>query len=241
MSLASAERIAHLEAELEASHVAEREGLIDAQTLMARIRVLEAGSPRRGAQSRGFGAMAAETAQRVPCLSAAAITFVGERQQARNDTMEALHHKLDAERDAVAAASGVAREQSLARAKALSSKLEVVEYEFTASLRLERVNRAAMEALAWSSVDARARYAQSMVEQRLDSLGAIVRTLKRAHVAEARRGGGVAEEEAVLKAGNADVGAVAPGAAWEDDSAEDATAESDDDAEPAYHQRLSVD
>ena len=142
--------------------------------------------------------------------------------------MEALHHELDTERDAVAAASGVAREQSLARAKAISSKLEYLEYEFAASLRLERVNRATMDALAWSSVDARAKYAQSMVDQRVDSLGAIVRTLKRARAAEARRGGAAAAE-----AGDANAGAPAPSGARAEDSAEDATAESDDEGEAA--------
>ena len=182
-SRAAVLKMKQLEADLEASHEAEREGLSDMKTLMARIRVLEAGSPKR----RAFAASAGAAEAQVPSLPAEALLFLGDRQQARTESMAALHLELEAEQRAIqqhgSSANTDARiEERIRGAKILSAKLEVVEGEFAAALNVERVNRPTMEVSMASGVEARARYAHGMVEQRLDALGAIARALKRARL-----------------------------------------------------------
>ena len=183
--------VKRLQAELKASHQAERQGLSDVKTLMARIRVLEAGSPKRGTFGASAVSIGAADAQ-VPSLPAEALLFLGDRQQARNEAMAALNEKLEAEQHAIqqgGSSAGVGGNASVAervrRAKILSAKLEVLEGEFAAALNVERVNRLTMVVSMATGVEARARYASGMVEQRIDALGAIARALKRARLVAA--------------------------------------------------------
>ena len=129
-----------LTTQLEISHTAERQGLEDMATLMKRIRVLEAGSPKRRAGSEGWAsssAAAAPTAStslsssprsfrqevQIPGLAGGAISWLGERQQARNSEMEALHDELDAAATALRQA-GPSRDHALiGNVKLLSAKV----------------------------------------------------------------------------------------------------------------------
>ena len=68
-------------------------------------------------------------------------------------------------------------------------QIEILEHEFNAALNVERVNFPTMDGASRSGVQARAAYAASLEEQRLDTLGAIARALRRANLRKRQRSG----------------------------------------------------
>ena len=67
-----------------------------------------------------------------------------------------------------------------------SLQIEILEHEFNAALNVERVNFPTMDGASRSGVEARAAYAASLEEQRLDALSAVARTLRRERLAAER-------------------------------------------------------
>ena len=166
-----------LHAALVESRAHEKQGIADKKALLLRVKALEAERKRLGEATGDRGA---------PSLLPQTLAFVGNEQQARCLVMEKLHEELDAAAAAIklSVVDQADRGAQLTLAKVISEKMEILEHEFNAALNVERVNFPTMDGASRSGVQARAAYAASLEEQRLDTLGAIARALRRARLAQ---------------------------------------------------------
>ena len=99
--------------------------------------------------------------------------------------MEKLHEALEAAALQSSCRLAIRRtEERKVLSENFAEKMEILEHEFNAALNVERVNFPTMDGASRSGVQARAAYAASLEEQRLDTLGAIARALRRARLAQ---------------------------------------------------------
>ena len=160
-------QLGQLQAALAESVLHEREALADIATLLHRIKVLDAGSPRRSTQPHD-----APDAPPI-LLQPTSLVFLAEQQQGRSERIAALLVALEEQ----AATS----EEEGERVNALSERIEVLLHCFFSTLLIERAQEFDLE--MWTATNTREACIKAMDSKRMNILGAVAQRLRRARVA----------------------------------------------------------
>ena len=162
-------QLGQLQAALAESVLHEREALADIATLLQRIKVLDAGSPRRPTQPQPHDAPDAPPI----LLQPTSLVFLAEQQQGRSERIAALLVALEEQ----AATS----EEEGERVNALSERIEVLLHCFFSTLLIERAQEFDLE--MWTATNTREACIKAMDLKRMNILGAVAQRLRRARVA----------------------------------------------------------